>query len=213
MQFFRRANDRPSHLAVFPGAFNPITIAHLALARAALSLVDEVVFVLPREFPHKAYVGAPFAQRVQMLQKATVGLPRLSIATSTHGLFVEIAQECREVYGENVRLTFLCGRDAAERIVNWDYGRPGAFLEMLRQFELLVAARDGEYAPPAEFRNAIRPLPLSGGFDDVSASEVRDRIARGKSWEHLVPSSVHRDVAAIYAVTAPEAPPDSTPGT
>ncbi len=28
-------------------------------------------------------------------------------------------------------LSFICGRDAAERILHWDYGRPGVVEEML----------------------------------------------------------------------------------
>ena len=103
---------------------------------------------------------------------------------------MEIADECREAYGADVRLSFLCGRDAAERIANWDYGHPGAFAEMLGTVRLLVAARSGEYCPPrslAEFRFAR--LEVNGAFDHVSASEVRARIAGGEPWEHLVPAA------------------------
>ena len=55
MEFFRRAAGRPNRLGILPGTFNPVTVAHLALAHAALRHVDEVVFVLPRVFPHKNY--------------------------------------------------------------------------------------------------------------------------------------------------------------
>jgi len=127
------------------------------------------------------------------------------------GLFVEIAEECRQAYGEHTRLTFLCGRDAAERIAGWDYGQPGAFARMLEQFDLLVAARHGEYTIPEPFRHAIQSLPLGGHFDHISASQVRDRIREGGSWEHLVPPEVRECVAAIYCVTG--RPMDSTRGT
>src|ERR1039458_5080843 len=60
MEFLRRSKDRPYRLGVLPGTFNPVTVAHLALAEAALTIVDEVVFVLPRQFPHKTYSGAAF---------------------------------------------------------------------------------------------------------------------------------------------------------
>jgi nicotinate (nicotinamide) nucleotide adenylyltransferase len=199
MDFFRRAEGRPSRLGVLPGTFNPITVAHLELAHAALPLVDEVVFVLPRLLPHKDYLGASFAERVEMLQAAAGAHPRFSIAAVDRGLFVEIARECRGAYAGDLRLTFLCGRDAAERIAGWDYGRPGAFAEMLRQFDLLVAARGGEYTPPPEFQHAIRPLPLFGDFDGVSATAVRDRIVRGDRWEHLVPPVIRQRVGKIYS--------------
>jgi nicotinic acid mononucleotide adenylyltransferase len=122
----------------------------------------------------------------------------ISVAASTGGLFVEIAAECRAAYGPDVTLSFLCGRDAAERIAGWDYGTPDALPAMLRQFDLLVAARQGDYAPPAELRTSVRRLELPGEFDHVSASEVRARIASGEPWEHLVPPEVHAHVRKFY---------------
>ncbi len=196
MEFFHRTPGRPSRLGVFPGSFNPVTIAHLALAHAALRHVDEVVFVLPRVFPHKNYRGATFHDRVELLLAATAGTPAFSVATTDGGLFVEMARECREVYGPEVALSFLCGRDAAERIVGWDYGDPGAVPRMLREFELLVAGRNGSYAPPEHHAHAVRILDI--GCDDISATEVRERMARGEPWEHLVPVSVRELTSRIY---------------
>jgi len=198
MEFHRRAKGSPSHLGVFPGTFNPITVAHVALARAALSRVDEVVYILPRVFPHKPYSRASFAQRMKLLCTAVGEGEVCSIASADGGLFVEIAAECRAAYGPETQLTFLCGRDAAERIVSWDYGDPGALAAMLRQFDLLVAARSGEYTPPAELRHRIQPLELAGEFDHVSATEVREKIARGEAWEHLVPAAARRLAGEIY---------------
>jgi nicotinate-nucleotide adenylyltransferase len=188
----------PWRLGIFPGTFNPVTVAHVALARAALSRLDEVLYVLPRVFPHKQYLRASFAQRLQFLSAAVGESEACSIASTEGGLFVEIAAECRAAYGEETALTFLCGRDAAERIVTWDYGDPGALPAMLRQFDLLVAARRGEYTPPPEFRHAIQRLELAGEFDHVSATEVREKIARGEPWEHLVPPEARRLAAEIY---------------
>ncbi|HSQ05143.1 MAG TPA: hypothetical protein VLN59_13955, partial [Burkholderiales bacterium] len=155
-------------------------MAHLALAHAALRHVDEVVFVLPRVFPHKNYRGATFDDRIELLLLATADSPAFSVAASDGGLFLEIARECRNTYSAGTQLSFLCGRDAAERIVNWDYGRPGAAAEMLREFELLVAARDGAYDAPAGHATAVRAIEVAG-YDAVSATEVRDRIARGEA--------------------------------
>jgi nicotinate-nucleotide adenylyltransferase len=202
MDFYRRAAGQPASLGVFPGTFNPPTQAHLALARAALGVVDEVVFVLPRAFPHKEYVGASFEDRIRMLETALAGEPRMSIASTAQGLFIDIARECRAAYGEGVKLYFLCGRDAAERIVNWDYGEPGAIAAQLREYQLLAAPRGGPYEPPAELRPYIHPLPMEGGYDAFSASEVRNRIRDGRPWRHLVPESIASMVQSLY-----QAPP------
>src|SRR5438270_12394355 len=106
MEFFQRASLPVRRLGILPGSFNPVTVAHLALARAALAHVDEVVFVLPRVFPHKNYSGASFGDRVAMLRAAAANQTAFSIATAEGGLFVEIARECREAYGDRVRLAF-----------------------------------------------------------------------------------------------------------
>ena len=117
LDFYRRARLRPARLGILPGAFNPPTVAHLALARAALAVSGEVLFVLPRLFPHKHYEGADFAARLRMLELALAAEPRCSIAAAGGGLFVEIARDCREAYGAETRLSFLCGRDADRKSV------------------------------------------------------------------------------------------------
>ena len=147
-----------------------------------MAQVDEVLFVLPREFPHKPYEGASFEERIQMLQLAAADF---SIASTSGGLFIEIARECQETYGD-AALSFLCGRDAAERIVNWNYGDPAAFAAMLNVFDLRVASRGGDYLPPPHLASRIHPLPMLPDYNAVSATDVRRRIARGEPWEHLV---------------------------
>lgn len=196
IEFFRRAGGVPRRLGILPGTFNPPTCAHIALAHAALSDVDEVVFVLPREFPHKQFDKASFAERIEMLLQAATE-PGFSIASTQGGLFIDIAHECREAYGD-AALSLLCGRDAAERIVNWDYGDPAAFASMLDEFDLRVASRGGEYEPPEHLAPRIHTLPIESGYDDLSATDVRERIARGERWEHLVPDAIVPLVRSIY---------------
>jgi nicotinate (nicotinamide) nucleotide adenylyltransferase len=199
VEFFRRAPGHPGRLGILPGTFNPPTTAHLALAQTALAEVDEVLFVLPRVFPHKVYEGAGFNERVRMLEGALAREPRFSIGATAQGLFIDIAHDCRAAYGETAGLVFLCGRDAAQRIMNWDYGRPGAVRDMLGIFELLVVARQGAYEPPPDLRARIRALPLEAACDGVSATEVRRRVARGEPWEHLVPGVIVPMVREIYS--------------
>lgn len=163
-------------------------MAHFTIAGAALAKVDEVLFVLPRVFPHKEWTGAALEDRVEMLRAAAVDNPRISIASSRQGLFIEIAEEVRASYPLVTELYFLCGRDAAERIVGWDYGRPGAIRKQLDDYQLLVAGRRGEYEPPLDLRDRVHTLPLPFSCDEISATEVRRRIREGEPWEHLVPA-------------------------
>lgn len=198
MEFIRRSAVRPARLAIVPGAFNPPTLAHLALARAALSAADEVLFVLPRVFPHKGYAGASLEERLSMLEALVQKEPRFSIAVTQGGLFADIARECRAAYPPGIPLYIVCGSDAARRAVHWDYGSAGAFEKMMEDFEMLVAERGEVFEPPAELRRRIHPLPVPSSCRGISATEVRERILHGGEWRPLVPDEIAGMVAAIF---------------
>ena len=198
MQFVKRAPGNPRKLALFPGSFHPPTCAHLALAQAALKSADEVVWLLPREFPHKQYGGVTLEQRLSLLDAVTAREPRFSAAVTEGGLFIDMARESRAEYGPGMDVWIVCGRDAAERIVNWDYGEQGDFAGQLREFGLLVADRAGCYTPPPALEHRIRPLAVDRDYNAVSATEVRRRIAAGEPWESLVPAGIVELVNGIY---------------
>ena len=157
-----------------------------------------MLFVLPRRFPHKEYEKVGFDERVRLIEKIVENEPRFSVGVSEGGLFIEIAGEARALYGPETQLVFICGRDAAQRIVSWDYGEPDAFEKMLGQFEMLVAPRRGPYEAPERFRSRIRPLWVSPDYDEVSATEVRRRIQARQPWEPLVPPEIVEDVRRLY---------------
>src|SRR4051812_21661617 len=138
MDFYIRTAARSSTLAILPGAFHPPTRAHMAMAEAALSVAGEILFVLPRAFPHKHYHGATLEDRIEALRAALVEYPRYSLAVSSGGLFVDLANEARRDYGPGTDIFLLCGRDAAERIVSWDYGATEGIDRQLEIFRLLV---------------------------------------------------------------------------
>lgn len=184
---------RKKRLGVLAGAFNPVTRAHLALAEAAASIVDEVVCVVPRVYPHKEIHGAALEERVEMLKLAG-GAYRIEI--TERGLFIDIARELRR---DDAEVHFICGRDAAERIIGWDYGETGAVERMLEEFSLIVAERGGVYRPPGHLRSRVRHLELDRDWSGVSSTEVRSRVANGEPWEHLVPPAIVAHVRRIYA--------------
>ena len=198
LQFHRQWPSVEGKIGILAGSFNPPTIAHRELALAASQHVDLIVCVVPRLFPHKEYNGATLEQRIEMLDASGLDIPH-AIASTEKGLFIDIAREFREHCGPATRLSFVCGRDAAERILHWDYGRAGVVEEMLREFELLVAPRGGHFSPPPEHRSRIHALRMRGGHEEVSSTEVRERIARGKPWEHLVPEKIRERVREIYS--------------
>lgn len=189
MEFLWRGGEGGEAVAVFPGAWNPPTLAHMAMAEAALEHAPEVVLVMARAMPHKDYDGPPFEQRAEWLRAICATRRGFSAAVTSGGLFIEMAREARAATGA-ARVLIVCGRDAAERAVNWDYGAGPPIEQQLEEFELLVAPRGGYFRPPAALAARIHVLELAPEWEDISSSEVRARRARGESWRELVPAEV-----------------------
>ena len=55
MDLVHRGTRDARRVALLPAAWNPPTLAHLAIAQAALDFADEVLLVLPRVLPHKRF--------------------------------------------------------------------------------------------------------------------------------------------------------------
>jgi len=200
LSFQHRARQRAvNRVALFPGAWNPPTIAHVAIARAALDWAEEVVWLLPRAFPHKSFEGAGFEDRLRMLRRIAENENGFSVAVADGGLYAEMADEARDHFGSSPEIALICGRDAAERIAAWDYGRPGLFEDMIERHPLLVAGRAGEYLPAPHHAGRIIPLALQASFDEVSSTEVRDRIRRNLDWKHLVPEHIVENALLLYS--------------
>jgi nicotinic acid mononucleotide adenylyltransferase len=125
-----------------------------------------------------------------MLEAAVAGRDDRAAAVCLGGLFYEIAAEFKEACGGGVEICLICGRDAAERIVAWNYGEGPSIAEQLERFQLLVASRGGRYSPPPGLEGRIRTVGLDRRFDAVSSSEVRRRIEAGDEWASLVPDAV-----------------------
>lgn len=200
LEFLTRGAVNPTRVALFPGAWNPPTAAHLEIARAARAHADEVIWVVPRAFPHKDFEGVSFDARCRMLAMLAQNgnEPGFSAAVSEAGLYIGIADEAREFFGPEVDITLVCGRDAAERMATWDYGTPGVFDELLRRYRVLVAARQGEYQPAGHHSDRISRLPMEADWDEVSSSVVRRRIANGEDWRALVPPVLASMIQNLY---------------
>ena len=193
----RRVVSDPKTLAVIPGTYNPPTIAHAALAIHAAEMADEVLLLLPETLPHKDFEGADFEARLRMLRRA-VDHERVSVGSTPGGLFLEIASACARRFPE-AKIALVCGRDAAERILNWPYPEEGTLERLFSMVTVWVYARQGSFSVPQVFAAAMIPLDFEEELQRLSATEVRRRIAEGEDWRELVPESIHGDVERIYA--------------
>jgi len=197
LEFLHRCTHSPARIAVFPGAWNPPTVAHAEIARAASRWADEILWVIPRAFPHKTFEGATLEARCAMLTDLAKSHAH-SAATSEGGLYGDIADEARAHFGPHTEIALVCGRDAAERLASWTYPDPDYLHRMMSRYRLLVAARLGDYLPPERYRDRIVTLEMASSFDLISSTEVRRRIAEHGAWEPLVPESIHQHVRAAY---------------
>jgi cytidyltransferase-like protein len=199
MEFIRRSAPGRT-VALFPGTFNPPTVAHQALLEAVLAIVEECVVVLPRSLPHKTFDGgASLEQRLAMLERLDTRRA-YSIAVAEQGLFVDMSEEFRRNAASAIaELYIVTGRDAAERMLTWDYGGSATVDQMFERFHLLVAARRGEFTPPAEYRHRVHSLDIDPAHDTISSTLVRDHIRRGSTeWRKFVPADVAPLAETIY---------------
>jgi len=185
-------------LGVLGGAYNPITRAHLLLARYSREQckLDEIIFVLPKILPNKPLVGVSVEQRLEMMRLGISGIPYISLGVCSHGLFLDICLALQQIYPQKPEIFFITGRDAAERILTWRYDDPAAALaEMFAVLQLLVFERKGKLQLPEnplvqKYLNRIHPLEMEENLDKVSSTEVRQRMSEGRSIGELVPTEV-----------------------
>jgi nicotinate-nucleotide adenylyltransferase len=181
-------------LGVLPSAFNPPTIAHLALADAAQQAagLDQVVFALPQDLPHKSFAGASRPQRIEMLKAAVAGLPARGVVLTDGGLFVEIARELRDLQHHSPEIFLICGKDAAQRIAAWDYGTGPNFADQLEEFTLLVGDRAGRFLPDPSWGERVQAVDLPAELESVSSASLRQRRLANEDWQGLTVPAVAR---------------------
>ncbi len=82
-------------IGVYPGSFNPPTIGHLAIARAALAQqgLDRVDLVVSRvALGKERVVGPAFEYRMAVLEASVADVDGLEVVVTDHRLVVDIAQ-------------------------------------------------------------------------------------------------------------------------
>ena len=201
--FFIALRRIRARVALFPGTWNPPTIAHVDIARMARIQADEVVWLLPRVFPHKSFEGAGFDARRAMLETLARQHAGFSAAVSAGGLYAEMADEARDYFGPETEISLVLGRDAAERIAAWDYGAPGVFDDFVRRHRLLVAARSRR----VRTRRASRGTDFGVADGVFVGSRIVFRStaadASGEDWRDLVPPAIAEMVRDAFPSPGP----------
>ena len=189
-------------LGVFGGTFDPIHVAHLAVAEAARDALglERVMFVPNRQPPHKPdQAVTPAADRLAMVRAAIAGNPAFETSTiemdrdgpSYTADTLKALRAERVAAGLSGDLALILSVEALAGLATWH--EPARVLELAT---LVVAPRDGypDVQPEAIARfvpgSAPRIVMLDGPRMRLSASEIRTRAAAGRSLRYLVPDAV-----------------------
>ncbi|MCC6446913.1 MAG: nicotinate-nucleotide adenylyltransferase [Armatimonadetes bacterium] len=186
-------------LGILGGSFDPIHYGHLVAAeetRAALKL-DRVLFVPTAASPFKmGRVRSPPEDRFRMAEMAVASNPRFAVSR------IEIDRPPPSYTVETLRLLsasceadlyFIVGEDAARDIALWKEPQ-----EIVRLARLAVVTRPGleinieEIAPwlPLERVHSVHIPQL-----EISSTDLRLRIATGRSIKYQLPECVEAYIA------------------
>lgn len=204
-------------IGILAGSFDPLTDAHVALARAALESGDvgAVYFALSRHTVNKEARQRPTdADRALAIRSWLRGRERHGLILFNRGLYVDQAIAARVAFPEAEAIWFIVGFDKALQIFDPRYyaDRDEALRELFGAVGLLVAPRAGATVGELEelldrpenraFRDAVRALPFDAAYAEASSTVVREALRASESVEQLVPP----EALAFVRELAPYAP-------
>ena len=176
--------------ALYGGSFDPIHHGHLILAREAMEqlALDRVVFVPAAQSPHKlARIPAPPQVRLAMVRAVIAGEAGFECDGSemekAGPSFTVDTVEAWRAKSPGDELFYLIGQDNVRELPTWR-----RYDELRRLVQFVVFERDAT-APAHDFPSVKRRV-------DISATEVRKRVAQGRSVRYLVPEPVRAIIEA-----------------
>ena len=171
-------------IAIYGGTFDPIHHAHLILARDALETLnlDEVIFVPAAISPLKK--TAPVASgevRLAMLRSAIKGEPKFAVDACelrrpAPSYTIDTVEEVQR-RNNDAEIYCLIGEDNVEKLRKWH-----RFTELNATVRFVVLDRTGQ--------RTGHSYPVVKRKMDISATEIRRRVASGWSIRYLVPPAV-----------------------
>ncbi|HEY0792019.1 MAG TPA: nicotinate (nicotinamide) nucleotide adenylyltransferase [Chthoniobacterales bacterium] len=178
-------------LGLYGGTFDPVHHAHLILARQAVEQLglDRLVFIPAAQSPFKPQVqAAPAEHRLQMIELAIQGEERFGV----DGLEVgrkgpSYTFDTVEIYRRRQpasELYWLVGEDHVPALNRWH-----RFAELVTQVQFVILARAESVAET--------PYPVIRRRVDISATEIRNRVANDLPITYLVPEEVRRYLQAV----------------
>ena len=209
-------------VGVLGGTFDPVHIGHLrsALEVAEALALDELRLMPNARPPHRDTPQVSAQDRLAMVRCAVEGVAMLSVdarelARDTPSYTIETLELMRAEMAASDQLFLLLGWDAFCGLPSWH-----RWEELLQHCHILVLQRpDADVEPPDALRNLLAarsvsdPQALVGPAGNiaffwqtplaVSATQIRQLLASGKSVRFLVPDAVLAYIDAHNLYRAP----------
>jgi nicotinate-nucleotide adenylyltransferase len=171
-------------IGIFGGTFDPIHDGHLILARDALEqlALNSVIFVPAAISPHKLRQSPAAAEsRLEMLRAAIEGesyfcLDTMELDRPPPSYTVE-TMEALKAREPDAEFVCLIGEDNVAQLPSWH-----RFSDLSKMVEFAVLDRTGV--------ESTHSYPIIHRHLDISATDIRNRVARGESIRYLVPPAV-----------------------
>jgi nicotinate-nucleotide adenylyltransferase len=208
-----RIGGAPERIGILGGTFDPPHVGHLWLATLAADALhlDRVLFMPAGQPPHKRGRNVTSAaDRLLMTRLAIAGDPNLSLCPIEMerpgpSFTVDSVEELLRMYA-GAHLYLLMAADSLAQVETWR--DPDRLLTLV---EWAVGPRPGTAAPDGDdLRRRFGPAAsrihlLDGPSLDVSASQIRQRVAAGKAIRYLVPRAVEELIIerGLYRRPAP----------
>ena len=169
-------------IGIYGGTFDPIHHAHLILGRQACEELglDRLILVPALVSPFKRAAYASGEARLSMLRAAIEGQDGFAaddyeLKRPPPSYSIDTVLQIRE--RETAELFWLIGADNVSGLSKWHRFDE---LKKLVQFVVLDRASSG----------TKQPYPVIQRNIDISATEIRNRVASGRSIRYLVPKAV-----------------------
>lgn len=190
MERFERFEQKET--VIYGGAFNPPTLAHVAILRACLDYAqssDADVWVMPSGNRVDKTIAVDRDTRLEyakaMIHDADGNAETASIQTLEldRPVAVETIDTLRELQATHPdrSFRFVFGADSTETMASWKDGQ-----ELLEKLPMLVVEREGSRINPL----AKHVTRLTVSTSDVSSTQVRQRLVNGEPVDDLVSPQV-----------------------
>ena len=189
-------------IGIYGGSFDPVHHGHLILARDAVEQLGlaRLVFVPAAVSPHKLgrTPGAPGAWRRRMLQAAVADEEQFSVdgcelERAGPSYTVDTIHALRAQAPADTAFFYLIGEDNLPLLHTWHR------IDELRTLVQFVVCR--RHAPDlGAAPGSAGGFPVIMRWVDISSTEIRNRVASGRTIRYLVPEAVGAiiDAALLY---------------